>query len=144
MINIVFSFDSILTAVGMTSGVKGGNGPQGELILMIIAVVFSVVIMMLFATPVGRFVNKHPTVQMLRTLLFAVLIGFMLIAEGAHLAHFTVAGAEIGSVPKGYLYFAIAFSLLVEFFNMRTAQKTETCTTCMAYKKKLLDSGIVG
>ena len=112
VINIVFSFDSILTAVGMT------NGLAGALLIMIIAVVLSVVIMMLFATPVANFVNRHPTIQMLG-LAFLILIGFMLIAEGAHLAHLSIAGAEIGSVPKGYLYFAITFSLFVEFLNMR-------------------------
>ncbi len=112
LINIVFSFDSILTAVGMT------NGLTGALIIMIVAVVVSVLIMMLFAVPVGNFVNKHPTIQMLG-LAFLILIGFMLIAEGAHLAHLTIAGGSVGAVPKGYLYFAIAFSLFVEFLNMR-------------------------
>jgi predicted tellurium resistance membrane protein TerC len=112
LINIVFSFDSILTAIGMT------NGIAGALIIMITAVVISVLIMMLFANPVTRFVDKHPTIQMLG-LAFLILIGFMLIIEGAHLAHFTIGGNEIGAVPKGYLYFAIAFSLMVEFLNMR-------------------------
>ncbi len=112
LINIVFSFDSILTAIGMTTGV------HGALVIMIIAVVFSVVIMMLFANPVGRFVNKHPTIQMLG-LSFLILIGFLLIAEGAHLAHLEILGSKVGTVPKGYLYFAISFSLLVEFLNMR-------------------------
>ncbi len=112
LINIVFSFDSILTAVGMT------NGLEGALVIMVIAVVLSVVIMMLFAVPVGRFVNKHPTIQMLG-LSFLILIGFMLILEGGHLAHLEILGSQIGVVPKGYLYFAIAFSLLVEFLNMR-------------------------
>ena len=112
VINIVFSFDSILTAVGMT------NGLEGALVIMIIAVVLSVVIMMLFATPVANFVNEHPTIQMLG-LAFLILIGFMLIAEGAHLAHLSIAGSDVGSVPKGYLYFAISFSLFVEFLNMR-------------------------
>ncbi len=107
IINIVFSFDSILTAVGMTTGV------EGSLIIMIIAVVSSVVIMMLFAVPVGRFVNKHPTIQMLG-MSFLILIGFLLIAEGFHMAHLIE-----GSIPKGYLYFSIAFALLVEFLNMR-------------------------
>ncbi|MCB0685276.1 MAG: TerC family protein [Saprospiraceae bacterium] len=116
LINIVFSFDSILTAVGMT------NGLPGALLIMIIAVVVSVLIMMGFAVPVGRFVNRHPTIQMLG-LSFLILIGFMLIAEGAHLAHLSVAGAEIGSVPKGYLYFAISFSLFVEFLNIRLRKK---------------------
>lgn len=111
IINIVFSFDSILTAVGMT------NGVTGALVIMIIAVVFSVIIMMLFANPVGEFVNKHPTLQMLG-LAFLILIGFMLIAEGAHLAHLTLFEQSVGAVPKGYLYFAIAFSLLVEVLNM--------------------------
>jgi predicted tellurium resistance membrane protein TerC len=108
LINIVFSFDSILTAVGLTDNV----------VIMIIAVVLSILIMMLFAGPVGNFVNDHPTIQMLG-LAFLILIGFMLITEGAHLSHVEVAGKPIGAIPKGYLYFAIAFSLLVEFLNMR-------------------------
>ena len=112
LINIVFSFDSILTAVGMTQGV------EGALMIMIIAVVISVLIMMIFAVPVGRFVNKHPTIQMLG-LAFLILIGFMLILEGAHLGHMTIGGNEVSSIPKGFLYFAIAFSLFVEFLNIR-------------------------
>ena len=116
VINIVFSFDSILTAVGMT------NGVFGALIIMIIAVVFSVLLMMMFAVPVGRFVSKHPTIQMLG-LAFLILIGFMLIIEGAHLAHLRIFTSEVGAVPKGYLYFAIAFSLLVEFLNIRLRKK---------------------
>lgn len=118
IINIVFSFDSILTAVGMT------NGVEGALFIMIVAVVLSVVIMMLFATPVGRFVNRHPTVQMLG-LAFLILIGFMLIAEGAHLAHFSIFGSGVGTVPKGYLYFAISFSLFVEYLNMRMRKNSK-------------------
>jgi len=94
------------------------NGIYGALVIMVLAVVISVGIMMAFANPVGRFVNKHPTIQMLG-LAFLILIGFMLILEGGHLAHLTIGGSEIGAVPKGYLYFAIAFSLLVEFLNMR-------------------------
>ncbi len=117
IINIVFSFDSILTAVGMT------NGLVGALIVMIIAVVISVLIMMLFAVPVGNFVNRNPTIQMLG-LAFLILIGFMLIVEGAHLGELVVFDNHIGTVPKGYLYFAIAFSLLVEFLNMRIRPKS--------------------
>ncbi|MCC6725058.1 MAG: TerC family protein [Saprospiraceae bacterium] len=116
VINIVFSFDSILTAVGMT------NGVNGALIIMIIAVILSVLIMMLFAVPVGRFVDQHPTIQMLG-LAFLIMIGFMLIVEGAHLGHVAILGSEVGTVPKGYLYFAIAFSLLVEALNMRMRKK---------------------
>jgi predicted tellurium resistance membrane protein TerC len=116
IINIVFSFDSILTAVGMT------NGLFGALLIMIIAVVISVGIMMAFAIPVGNFVNRNPTIQMLG-LAFLILIGFMLIIEGAHLADLVVFDNHIGTVPKGYLYFAIAFSLLVEFLNMKIRPK---------------------
>lgn len=116
VINIVFSFDSILTAIGMTNGIS--PNPNDALILMIIAVVVSVIIMMLFANPVGEFVNKHPSIQILG-LSFLILIGFMLVAEAAHLGHLIVFDQEVGTVPKGYLYFAIAFSLMVEFFNMR-------------------------
>lgn len=112
VINIVFSIDSILTAVGMTSGVVGA------LLIMIIAVVISVLIMMVFAVPVGDFVNKHPSIQMLG-LAFLILIGFMLITEAAHLSHLAILEQTVGAVPKGYLYFAIAFSLLVEILNMR-------------------------
>ena len=118
IINIVFSFDSILTAVGMT------NGLDGALILMIISVVLSVAIMMLFAVPVGRFVNKHPTVQMLG-LSFLLLIGFMLIAEGAHMAHLDIFGNQAGTIPKGYLYFVIAFSIMVEVFNIKMSKKNK-------------------
>ena len=100
LINIVFSFDSILTAVGMT------NGLYGALVIMVISVVLSVGIMLAFANPVGEFVNKHPTIQMLG-LAFLILIGFMLIIEGGHLAHLTIFDSEIGAVPKGYLYLSL-------------------------------------
>lgn len=112
LIDLVFSFDSVLTAVGMT------NGVPGALTIMVIAVVISMVIMMAFATPIGRFVNKHPSVQML-ALAFLILIGFMLITEAAHLSNTLVFDSHVGAIPKGYLYFAIAFSLGVEALNMR-------------------------
>ncbi|MBD2702109.1 TerC family protein [Spirosoma sp. BT702] len=110
--NIVFSIDSILTAIGLTQNVT----------IMMIAVILSVLIMMFFAGPVGRFVNEHPTIQMLG-LAFLIMIGFMLVAEGAHLSEVIIFDQEVGSVPKGYLYFAIAFSLLVEFLNIRLRKK---------------------
>ncbi|MGB0891389.1 MAG: TerC family protein [Flavobacteriaceae bacterium] len=116
LIDIVFSFDSVLTAVGMT------NGIEGALIIMITAVIVSILIMLIFATPVSNFVNKHPTMQML-ALSFLILIGFMLIAEGAHLSHASIFGQSVGVIPKGYLYFAIAFSLGVEMLNMKTRSK---------------------
>ena len=122
VINIVFSFDSILTAIGMTNGIS--PNPTDALVLMIAAVVISVIIMMLFANPVGEFVNRHPSIQVLG-LSFLILIGFMLIAESAHLSHLSVFGNEVGAIPKGYLYFAIAFSLMVEFLNLRMQKNTQ-------------------
>ncbi|MCH4822109.1 TerC family protein [Gramella lutea] len=101
LLDLVFSFDSILTAVGLTD----------EIILMIIAVVVAIIVMMIFARPVGEFVNKHPTIQIL-ALSFLILIGVMLIVEGAHY-----------HVPKGYIYFAVFFSLAIEMLNMRYRKK---------------------
>ncbi len=112
--NIVFSIDSILTAIGLTQNVT----------IMMIAVVLSILIMMFFAGPVGKFVNEHPTIQMLG-LAFLIMIGFMLVAEGAHLSEVAFFDQEVGTVPKGYLYFAIAFSLLVEFLNIRLRKKQQ-------------------
>jgi predicted tellurium resistance membrane protein TerC len=116
LIDLVFSFDSILTAVGMT------NGVAGALYIMITAVVISVLIMMQFAVPVGNFVNKNPSIQILG-LSFLILIGFMLITESAHLSNALIFGNHVTPVPKGYLYFAISFSLLVEVLNMRVDKK---------------------
>ena len=122
LLNIVFSFDSILTAVGMVSmkePIEGGFGYDGALIIMILAVVISIIIMMIFAGPVSKFVNEHPTIQILG-LSFLILIGVMLLAEGSHLAHFKFGNdGEVGTIPKGYLYFSIFFSLFVEFLNLR-------------------------
>lgn len=116
LIDIVFSFDSILTAVGMT------NGIDGALTIMVIAVIVSILIMMIFAQPINKFVNRNPTIQML-ALSFLILIGFMLIAEGAHLSNTIIFNKTVGVIPKGYLYFAIAFSLGVEMLNLRIRKK---------------------
>jgi predicted tellurium resistance membrane protein TerC len=116
LIDIVFSFDSILTAVGMT------NGINGALIIMIIAVIISIIIMMIFSNPISNFVNNNPTIQML-ALAFLILIGFMLITEGAHLSETEFFNKTVGVIPKGYLYFAIAFSLGVEMLNLRMKKK---------------------
>ena len=115
IIDLVFSFDSILTAVGMT------NGVPGAIYIMVTAVVISVFIMMQFAVPVGIFVNKHPTIQILG-LTFLILIGFMLVTEAAHLSNASFFGNHVDVVPKGYLYFAISFSLLVEVLNMKMSK----------------------
>ena len=99
------------------------NGVPGALTIMVIAVIISVAIMMFFAVPVGKFVNNHPSIQVLG-LAFLILIGFMLITESAHLAHAKIFDQEVGAVPKGYLYFAIAVSLAVEFINMKMRKKS--------------------
>jgi predicted tellurium resistance membrane protein TerC len=116
LIDLVFSFDSILTAVGMT------NGIPFALWIMIGAIVLSILIMIGFAGPINQFINIHPSIQILG-LSFLLLIGFMLITEAAHLSHTSLFGSTIGSIPKGYLYFAIAFSLGVEMINIKLRRR---------------------
>ena len=132
VLNLVFSFDSILTAVGMVSmksPAQGGFGPEGAIEIMIGSVVISIIIMMIFAGPVSKFVNEHPTIQILG-LSFLILIGVMLLAEGSHLAHFRFGrDGEVTSIPKGYLYFSIFFSLFVEFLNIRLRRKSKVTTS---------------
>lgn len=125
LLNIVFSFDSILTAVGLVSSAEPpvGFGPAGALEIMVGAIIISIIIMLIFAGPVSKFVNEHPTIQILG-LSFLILIGVMLLAEGSHLAELKFFGTtEVHSIPKGYLYFAIFFSLFVEFLNLRMKKK---------------------
>lgn len=136
VINIVFSFDSILTAVGMT------NGVHGALVIMIIAVILSVGVMVIGAMPVARFVNKNPTVQMLG-MAFLILIGFTLLAEGAHLGHLNIGGSVVGVIPKGYLYFAIAFSLGVEFLNMKLRKKVDKPVQLHGYGEEASNEGLI-
>ena len=101
LLDIVFSLDSVITAVGMVN----------NLWIMIGAVVISIIAMMLFAGKIGAFVQRHPTIKML-ALAFLLLIGVTLIAEGLH-----------QHISKGYIYFAMAFSVFVEFLNMRLRKK---------------------
>jgi predicted tellurium resistance membrane protein TerC len=101
IVDMVFSLDSIITAVGMVD----------EIAVMIAAVIASVVLMMVFAGAIGRFVSEHPTVKML-ALAFLVVIGVVLIAEGFD-----------HHVPKGYVYFAMAFSVVVEMLNIRLRRR---------------------
>ena len=103
IIDLVFSLDSIITAVGMVDEVE----------IMIAAVVASVGLMMVFASPIGRFVSAHPSIKML-ALAFLVVVGVVLMAEG--LGH---------HVPKGYIYFAMAFSLGVEMLNIRFRKRSK-------------------
>ena len=97
LLDIIFSFDSILTAVGLTSHIP----------ILVIAIVLSIVIMIAFSGRISDFIHKHPTLEVL-ALGFLILIGFMLFLEGLHY-----------EIPKGYIYFAVAFSLMVEMINMR-------------------------
>lgn len=120
ILDLVFSFDSVLTAVGMISFTDFGYA--GAMALMVTAVVLAVVVMLWFSGPISRFINEHPTIQML-ALSFLILISVMLLVESAHLSHLSVFGREVGEIPKGYIYFAIAFSLLVEWLNMRFSKK---------------------
>jgi predicted tellurium resistance membrane protein TerC len=103
LLDIVFSLDSVITAVGMVDNIW----------IMIAAVVVSIVAMMAFAGPIGGFVQRHPTVKML-ALAFLLLIGVTLIAEGFH-----------QHISKGYIYGAMAFSVFVEFLNLRLRKKTK-------------------
>jgi len=120
-LDIVFSFDSVLTAVGLVSFNEFGY--VGAMTIMVTAVVAAVLVMLLFSGPVSKFVNEHPTIQMLG-LSFLILIGVMLLVESAHLSHISIFGSTVGEIPKGYIYFAIAFSLLVEFLNMKLRKKS--------------------
>jgi len=124
MLDLVFSFDSILTAIGLVSfdPSPAGFGYFGGMAIIIIAIVVSIIIMLIFAGPVSKFVNEHPTIQILG-LSFLLLIGVMLLAEGSHLAHFELFGNAVHNIPKGYLYFAIFFSLFVEFVNFKMKKR---------------------
>lgn len=121
-LDIVFSFDSVLTAVGMVS--FRDFGYAGAMTIMITAIVIAVCLMLFFSGPISRFVNQHPTIQML-ALSFLILIGVMLLVEAAHLSQLVVFGREVNEIPKGYIYFAIAFSLGVEVLNMKLSKKSK-------------------
>jgi predicted tellurium resistance membrane protein TerC len=116
ILDIVFSLDSVITAVGMVE----------HLPIMVAAVIVSVIVMMTFAGPIGDFVERHPSIKIL-ALAFLVMIGAMLVAEGT--------GQH---VPKGYIYFAMAFSLGIELLNMRyrkAQQKLEGATSAPLHRK---------
>lgn len=148
LLNIVFSFDSILTAIGLVSAAEPpvGFGAAGAIEIMIMAIIISIIIMMIFAGPVSKFVNNHPTIQILG-LSFLILIGVMLLAEGSHLANFKFfGGEEVHSIPKGYLYFSIFFSLFVEFLNLKMKKNSKKPVKLHNNKiidKKLKDSDII-
>lgn len=101
LLDIIFSFDSILTAVGIAD----------QVLIMVIAVIVSMGIMMFFSGRISDFIQKHPSMEVL-ALGFLILIGFTLLLEGFH-----------KEIPKGYIYFAVGFSLLIEFFNINVRKK---------------------
>jgi predicted tellurium resistance membrane protein TerC len=101
LLDIIFSFDSILTAVGLTN----------DVIIMIIAVVLSIGIMIIFSGAISEFINKHPSMEVL-ALGFLILIGFMIFLEGLD-----------KDIPKGYIYFAVVFSMIIEMVNIRVRNR---------------------
>ena len=103
LLDIIFSFDSILTAVGIVE--------RDKVIIMIIAVIVSILVMMFFSGSISRFIQQHPSMEVL-ALGFLILIGFMLFLEALHY-----------QIPKGYIYFAVAFSMLIELTNIRVRKK---------------------
>jgi predicted tellurium resistance membrane protein TerC len=132
LINLVFSIDSILTAIGLSDNMG----------VMIIAVVASAIIMMGFSGPVGRFVNNHPSLQVLG-LSFLIMIGFMLIAEASHDSELSILNNSIGQIPKGYLYFSIAFSLFVEFINIQMRKRSKKPVEIHDLKNQAEEEGII-
>jgi predicted tellurium resistance membrane protein TerC len=113
LLDIVFSLDSVITAVGMVDHIE----------IMIAAVLISAAVMVFTATPLANFVERHPTVKML-ALSFLLLIGFTLIVEGLH-----------QHIPKGYIYFAMGFSVLVEMLNLRIRGKGQPVALHEPYRE---------
>jgi predicted tellurium resistance membrane protein TerC len=132
LINLVFSVDSILTAIGLSN----------DMGVMVIAVVVSALIMMGFSGPVGRFINNHPSLQVLG-LSFLIMIGFMLIAAASHDSELTLLGHSIGTIPKGYLYSSIVFSLFVEFVNIKMRKKSTDKVEIRDLKNQAEREGII-
>ena len=115
LLDMVFSLDSVITAVGMADDLR----------IMVAAVVIAVVIMLVAAGPVSRFVDRHPTVKML-ALSFLLLIGMSLVADGVGF-----------HIPKGYIYFAMGFSILVETLNLRLRRRTHPVSLHRRYTSGL-------
>ncbi|MEN9302555.1 MAG: hypothetical protein RL264_984 [Bacteroidota bacterium] len=112
MVDLIFSFDSVISAIGMTNGIGKETGANPNIIIYF-AVIISMIIMLLFSGQISRFISENPTIKMI-ALSFLVTIGILLVAEafGQHL-------------PKGYVYFALAYSLLVEVLNIRMRKNQE-------------------
>jgi predicted tellurium resistance membrane protein TerC len=121
LLDIVFSLDSVITAVGMVD----------ELWIMIAAVIIAAIVMIFTSTPLGNFVERHPTIKML-ALSFLLMIGFTLIVEGFH-----------QHIPKGYIYFAMGFSVLVEILNLRLRRVVEAPVNLRDAYIKAAESGVM-
>lgn len=113
LLDLVFSFDSVITAVGLVEHVS----------IMIIAIILSMIVMLIFAKSVSDFIHKHPSIKML-ALSFLLMIGLLLFLEGLHV-----------EVPKGYVYFAMAFSVLVELLNIKLRKKSKPVELKEKYKE---------
>ena len=113
LLDVVFSLDSVITAVGMVD----------EIAIMIGAVIIAAIVMIISADPIGNFVEHHPTVKML-ALSFLLLIGFTLVVEGVH-----------QHIPKGYIYFAMGFSVFVEMLNLRLRKSRDPIKLHQQYAK---------
>lgn len=118
VLDLVFSLDSVITAVGLVD----------HLSIMVIAIVASVGVMLIAAKPIGDFVDANPTIKML-ALSFLILVGFTLIAEGFNV-----------HIPKGYVYFAMAFSFIVEMLNIRLRTRKDKQTKTLHLSKKISDN----
>ena len=112
LLDIVFSLDSVITAVGMAQ----------VLWVMIAAVILAMIVMLIFVNQISDFVDRHPTIKML-ALSFLILIGAMLVAEGLH-----------HHIPKGYIYFAMAFSIVVEMLNLKLRKKSSKVELHQPYR----------
>lgn len=115
LLDLIFSFDSILTAVGIVD--------RDKVIIMIIAVIVSIGVMMFFSGTIAKFIQEHPSMEVL-ALGFLILIGFMLFLEALHYL-----------IPKGYIYFAVAFSMLIELTNIRVRKKRKGKLTAVKLNK---------
>jgi predicted tellurium resistance membrane protein TerC len=118
LLDIIFSLDSVITAIGMAD----------EIAVMVAAIVIAVGVMLVSAKAIGEFVDRHPTLKML-ALAFLLLIGTALVAEGVEVA-----------IPKGYIYFAMGFSVLVEFLNLRTRRRNPVALRDAYLKERPIDT----
>ncbi len=126
LLDIVFSLDSVITAVGMVNAPKDARWVG--ITVMVIAIIIAVLVMLLFAGAIARFVDRHPTMKIL-ALSFLILIGVVLVAEGFHV-----------HIPKGYVYFSMAFSLAVEMLNLRLRRAREPVKLHRQYEREVADT----